>query len=228
MPRKNSLKIYVKGGYYHLYNRGVEKRDIFLDNRDYKVFLYFLKQYLSPPEPPLPSIMIGTTGVTPARARPIKTVYGFVQLLAYCLMPNHFHLLIKQVSQDGITQLMNRIGTNYGMYFNKRYERVGPLFQGVYKAVLVESDEQLLHLSRYIHLNPFESENRDFQRLIEYPYSSYGDYLGIRKTEWVNSKEIASYFKRRKRIDKIDYFSYQSFVEDYKEEYALGGLALEG
>lgn len=221
------MKIYLEGGYYHLYNRGVEKRDIFLDEQDYKVFLHFLKQYLSPSELPVFS-STGPTGVTPVRSRPIKSVYGFVKLLAYSLMPNHFHLLVKQENKDGITQLMNRIGTNYGMYFNKHYERVGPLFQGVYKAVLVESEEQLLHLSRYIHLNPFELENKSFDRLVDYPYSSYGDYLGIRDTKWISPAEILSYFKTRKRVGKVDYFSYQSFVEDYKEEYELGSLALEG
>lgn len=232
MPRKNSLKVYVEGGYYHLYNRGVEKRDIFLDERDCKVFLHFLKKYLSPPAPTsaflTASSVTGLTGVTPVRPRAIHTVYGLVSLLAYCLMPNHFHLLVKQHTKDGITKMVNRIATNYGMYFNKRYVRVGSLFQGVYKAVLIEDEEQLLHLSRYIHLNPFEIENRDFEKLIDYPYSSYGDYLGARKTDWLDTEEILSYFKTKRRTGRLDYLSYQSFVEDYKEEYDLTGIAIEG
>lgn len=227
MPRKNSLKTYVEGGYYHIYNRGVEKRNIFLDERDSKVFLHFLKTYLSPlpTEENLPQRKL-KIGVTP------KTVYKLINLLAYCLMPNHFHLLVKQEARDGISQLMNRIGTNYGMYFNKRYERVGPLFQGVYKAVLIDSESQFLHLSRYIHLNPYEVEGRDFERLVDYPYSSYGDYLGIRNTEWVETEEILSYFKSGKRIPGAkageEHLSYQSFVEDFKGEYDLTGLTLEG
>lgn len=225
MPRKNSLKIYVENGYYHLYNRGVEKRDIFLDDRDYKVFLYFLKQYLSLPPPD--GVFLQPTGVTPVRLRPIKTLHKIVKLLVYCLMPNHFHLLVKQRTKEGIAQLMNRIGTNYVMYFNKRYERVGPLFQGVYKAVMVESEEQLLHLSRYIHLNPFEIENKDFKKLIDYPYSSYGDYLGERKTIWIKSQEILSYFKTDKKSGLADYLSYQSFVEDYKNDYDFSGIVLD-
>lgn len=227
MPRKNSLKTYVEGGYYHIYNRGVEKRDIFLDERDYKVFLHFLKTYLSPlePEDNLPKRR-PKTGVTP------KTVYNFISLMAYCLMPNHFHLLVKQEVRDGISQLMNRIGTNYGMYFNKRYERVGPLFQGVYKAVLIDNEAQFLHLSRYIHLNPYEIEGGGFERLVAYPYSSYGDYLDIRNTEWVKTEEILSYFKSGERVPgaKVgeEHLSYQSFVEDFKGEYDLTGLTLEG
>ena len=225
MPRKNSLKTYVEDGYYHLYNRGVEKRDIFLDDRDYKVFLHFLKQYLCPLAPK--GTFFSLTGATPVRPRPIKTIHGEIDLIAFCLMPNHFHLLVKQKTKDGITKLMNRIGTNYAMFFNKRYERVGPLFQGVYKAVLVESDEQLLHLSRYIHLNPLEVENRNFKTLIEYPYSSYGDYLGNRKTDWIKTGEILSNFRSMKRTGSVDYLSYQSFVENYKEDYDMSGISLE-
>ncbi len=210
MPRKNSLKIYVEGGYYHLYNRGVEKREIFLDDKDYKVFLYFLKKYLSPSEEPV-------------IFQKKKNLINQIELLSYCLMPNHFHLLVKQNVKEGITNLMNRLGTNYAMYFNKRYKRVGSLFQSVYKAVIVESDEQLLHLSRYIHLNPQDKVGK----LIDYPYSSYGDYLGVRKSEWVHPEQILSFFKK-KRSKVFDYFSYQSFVEGYKEEYDLGELLLEG
>lgn len=235
MPRKNSLKTYVRGGYYHIYNRGVEKRDIFLDERDYKVFLYFLKTYLSPPpsgeDLPQRRPKTGATPVTPVRIRPAKTVCGLVDLLVYCLMPNHFHLLVKQEVKDGIAQLMNRIGTNYGMYFNKRYERVGPLFQGVYKAVLIDNEARFLHLSRYIHLNPYGIGGRDFKKLGDYPYSSYGDYLGTRHTEWVKAEEILFYFKSGRRIAGVkageEHHSYQSFVEDFKGEYDLSGLTLD-
>ncbi len=216
MPRKNSLKIYIEGGYYHLYNRGVEKRKIFLDDSDYKVFLYFLKKYLRSPE---------KKDLFPFKKR--KTLVDQVELLAFCLMPNHFHLLVKQKVIKGISNLMNRIGTNYGMYFNKRYQRVGSLFQGVYKAVLVEDDEQLLHLSRYIHLNPLTGKSKDFRKLVSYSYSSYGDYLGKRKTEWIKTDQILSYFKKKKS-KLFDFFSYSSFVEGFKGEYDLGNLALEG
>lgn len=217
MPRKNSLKTYIEDGYYHLYNRGVEKRDIFLNDCDYKVFLHFLKEYLQP---------LSSEDLNPFKQP--KSLANEISLLAYCLMPNHFHLLVKQKIKNGITRLMSRIGTNYVMYFNKRYDRVGPLFQGVYKAVLVETDGQLLHLSRYIHSNPLEIEDKNFEKLIDYPYSSYRDYLGNRKTEWVKSAEILSFFKSRKRIGLVDYLSYQSFVEGFEGEFDLANVTLEG
>lgn len=214
MPSKYSQKNYIAGGYYHIYNRGVEKRNIFLDDRDYKTFLYFLKQYLSQPELEFKKFKR-------------RSLAEEIKLLAYCLMPNHFHLLLRQESERGITKLMRAICTNYAMYFNKRYNREGSLFQGIYKAVLIKNDDYLLHLSRYIHLNPFDLEKRDFNKLIDYPYSSYGDYLGQRKTNWLDTEEILNYFGSARRKELRDIFSYQSFVKDYKEEFDKVGLLLD-
>jgi putative transposase len=212
MPGKNTRKIYVENGYYHVYNRGVEKRIIFQDDQDYHVFLSYLKLYLSPPPP-----------ITQKQSNVWKNnLFQEINLLAYCLMPNHFHLLIHQQSKQAINQFIQRIGTKYAMYFNKRYERKGTLFEGVYKAVLVEKDEQLLHLSRYIHLNPLAiaspSIGRDpNQKLID-AYSSYKNYLGFIKQGWIHPEEILSCFASAQKTDLKNILSYQSFVEDYKEE----------
>ena len=168
MPSKNRIKTYTENGYYHLYNRGVDKRIIFQDRDDYTRFLYLLKIYLSPLEnlqaefPLLRTYLIN------------KNLAGQVDLLAYCLMPNHFHLLVHQKNKDGITKLMRQVMTSYSKYFNNRFERIGPLFQDIYKAALVDSDDYLLHLSRYIHLNPlYRGITVD-----EYICSSYFNYLG--------------------------------------------------
>lgn len=152
MPARNIVKTYIENGYYHAYNRGVEKRNIFLDEQDYSVFLHFLKQYLSPPQ--RKGIYLTMTGLDLVRPRPIQTLYDEIDLLAYCLIPNHYHLLLEQKTIDGMTKLLRRLCTSYSMYFNKKYDRVGSLFQGTYKAALIDRDEYLLHLSRYIHLNP--------------------------------------------------------------------------
>lgn len=219
MPRKNSQKIYLVGGYYHIYNRGIEKRDIFLDPRDYKTFLYFLKKYLDP---------LGSDPIKGQTLKQLKrNLSQEVKLLAYCLMPNHFHLLLKQESERGMTKLMRAVCTNYVMYFNKRYEREGPLFQSVYKAVLITRDDYLLHLSRYIHLNPFDLEKRDFNKLIDYSYSSYADYLGKRKTNWLETKEILNYFESEPESELNSIFSYQNFVEDYQKEFDRSELLLD-
>lgn len=232
MPAKNILKPYVENGFYHLYNRGVEKRIIFQDDQDYRVFLYYLKLYLSPPSSEEgKNVSKGYSFTKSVRRRPLNNFYQAISLLTYCLMPNHFHLLIKQKPANGIEKFMRSLGTKYVQYFNKRYERIGPLFQDTYKAVLIESDEQLLHLSRYIHLNPLENNKKKYslQRILLNSYSSYADYLGKRKTSWLHPEEILSFFKTAQRASLKDILSYQSFVEDYVQppEEILGDLILE-
>lgn len=228
MPAKNAIKQYVEGGCYHIYNRGVEKRIIFLDDQDYQVFLHFLKVLLSPPDNSLAHPLTEITGFTPVRLRPINdTLYKEVDLLAYCLMPNHFHLLIKQKTREGITKFMSRLAISYVMYFNKKYKRQGRLFQGIYKAAYIAEDPYLLHVSRYLHLNP--SELTGMIPVREYPYSSYAYYLDKKQADWVKPELIIDYFKTAKRESLRDFSSYQSFVEDYPEDpyEILGVLALE-
>lgn len=214
MPAKNVLKLYIENGYYHIYNRGVEKRITFQDDSDYKVFLSLLKIYLEPKKEDTSS---ETTVFSPKR--PLNNFNGEIQLIAFCLMPNHFHLLVRQKSPKSIEVFMRSLSTKYSMYFNRKYERVGPLFQGAYKAVLIENDSQLLHLTRYIHLNPYKKESplpESFQ--LKNAYSSYGDYLGEKSTKWVDKEEILSFFKTSQKSNPNRSVTYESFVEDSLEE----------
>lgn len=141
MPAKNSIKTYVEDTFYHIYNRGVEKRVIFLDDHDYNTFIFYLKLYLSPPG-------------FDKKQRIRKTFHNDITLHSFCLMPNHFHLLIHQQKPTDITNFMRALSTSYSMYFNKKYKRVGSLFQGKYRAAVVDNDSYLIALSRYIHHNP--------------------------------------------------------------------------
>lgn len=191
MPTKNRVKIYVPEAYYHIYNRGVNKRKIFLDEQDYSVFLSLLKRYLSNNRSP------NKYGET------YEDLSDEIILLAYCLMPNHVHLLVFQINVSGMTNLMRRVFTSYSMYFNKKYKRVGNLFQDAYKARLVESDGYLHHISRYVHLNP------DNWR--KYAYSSIGYYVGSKKTDWLKTEPILDLFKNKK-----EYSNFLSDYEDYK------------
>ena len=213
MPSRHVVKTYIENGYYHIYNRGVEKRLIFQDREDYTKFLYLLKIYLTNPEilrneyPLLRSNIVD------------KNLFEEIDLLAFCLMPNHFHLLVYQKQKDSITKLLRQICTAYVIYFNKKFERVGPLFQSKFKAVVVDSDEYLLHLSRYIHLNPTGRG----APLDEFEWSSYLYYLGKRQSNWLKTNKIVEYFNKSKTG-----FSYKSFVEDYQDEGDLSSdLTLE-
>lgn len=230
MPSKNSLKDYVKGGYYHLYNRGVEKRSIFQDQQDYSVFLSYLKTYLIPKDEQGLRQRLSDSEIS-AKERDailkllgLNNFYGEILVIAYCLMPNHFHLLIKQNSASSIDRFMNSLCTRYTMYFNRKYKRIGPLCQDVYKAVMVESDEQLLHLTRYIHRNPISSATKGDALGVEITKqpSSYPEYLEQRKTEWVHPEDILSFFSKT-----IPQLSYQSFVEQSEDSELIANVAID-
>ncbi len=210
MPAKNSIKEYRADSYYHIYNRGVEKRDIFMDNQDYAVFTSYIKNYLLPKDVDFLQETLTNPQSTPKqKSESLKLLrmnnfHGNITLVAYCLMSNHFHLLLKQTDSNGIDKFMNSLMTRYTMYFNHRYKRVGPLSQGNYKAVLVQTEEQLLHLSRYIHTNP-TSKGVAFQ---SYPHSSYMHYLSYTHDVWINPKEVLDYFSKQ------GFNSYPNFVND--------------
>ena len=226
MPAKNTTRIDAENSFYHVYNRGVEKRIIFKDEQDYKVFLGYLKEYLSPKIDPLKIkkkfVLNGSTFV--GIPHQPKNYFGKIELVAYCLMPNHFHFLIKQIEKGILERFMRSLLIRYSMYFNKKYDRVGSLFQGPYRSKLIENENYLLHLSRYIHLNPSE-----YTKNLTQAYSSYAEYLGIRKTSWINPKPILLYFDTAKADFIRGTNTYKDFVEkfDDKQKVDLKDLTLE-
>lgn len=227
MPARNSLKTYIKNGFYHIYNRGVDKRNIFIDEQDYKMFLYYLKVYLLSKED-LDNDSKKLQGTVPCRIKR-KNFFSKINLLSYCLMPNHFHLLIKQKDVNDISNFMKCLLTNYSMYFNRKYDRSGVLFQGRYKAVNVNNSNYLLRLSRYIHANPAVLLGTvPSKRLQEYDYSSYQEYLGIRNTKWIKSEIILDIFSNNQYKTKKSE-EYKKFVEDSNEvaREILGRLSID-
>lgn len=216
MPAKNRIKQYEEHSFYHLYNRGVEKRLIFLDQQDFSVYLSYLKTYLEPKDiPALTTILANPNSSSKekdaaSRLLRLNNFSDILTLFSFCLMPNHFHFLIKQTEINTIDVFMNSMSTRYSMYFNKKYKRVGPLFQGVYKAVLVSTDEQLFYLTRYIHRNPFKLIPKG-QALQGYPYSSYPFYIKNTKLSWLHKKDILALYSQNED-------SYKNFVEDTDAE----------
>jgi len=205
MPQRNTIRQYLAGGYYHIYNRGVEKRIIFLDKPDYTYFLSLVESYLTPEEKFSQETLARSTPYWRSKLRKDE-----VEVLCYCLIPNHFHFILKQNTKDGITRFLRRISNSYVGYFNKKYSRQGTLFQGKFRAVLIDNDNYLLHLSRYIHLNCLE-----VGPLEKYPYSSYWEYLGRRKNIWVHTELILSFFRdsKKTKIDFKNLNTYKNFVE---------------
>ena len=200
-----------------------------MDEQDIGVFLSYLKTYLLPKDEKGLRDIIANPRKNPkekddaSRLLVLNNFSAELEMISCATMPNHFHFLVYQTAPDAIDRFMNSLGTRYTMYFNKRYQRVGPLFQGIYKGVLVESDEQLLYLTRYIHRNilSLPQDLRD-----KFP-SSYPVYLKQIKQEWVKPERILVNFS------DSGYNSYREFMEtddmdeNRKEALLLNKLALD-
>ena len=174
-------KIQLRAGYYcHLYNRGVNRQPIFFNDENRAYFIKRLRHYCKP---------------------------NLIDIVAYCLMPNHYHLLVNLKCDDLSAKIMQPFTVSYTKAVNQQQERVGPLFQGPFKASLVDKDEYLLHLSRYIHLNPVLAE------LVDHPakwaFSSYRDYVGLRNGTLPKPDVVLFQFPSRQ--------AYAEFVESYSE-----------
>lgn len=189
------------------------------------MFLRFIKEHLLPPDH---QDLVILQGFNPRRN--IINCFGQVELIAYCLMPNHFHLFIRQIKKGGVSEFMQALATNYSMYFNHKYKREGPLFQGTYKAVLVDDDSYFMWITKYIHQNPQEilARVKPLQKLEEYSFSSYPDYLGLRKTEWVKPGVVLENFEENAPGIRVK--KYQKFVEADEEaesQESLDSLLLD-
>ena len=198
--RKDPL---VSGQYYHIINRSIAGYKIYNNARDNQRFINALKYYRSP----IPMLKISRfLELSDAHQKQIidSQTDLVIEITAYCIMPTHFHLLIKQNIDNGITKYINNIEISYTRYFNLKYKRKGPLWESKFKNIRVETDEQLLHLTRYIHLNPTSA------RLVDNPedwkWSSYHEYIK-------GEENICLY----KDIINITPMAYKEFVNNRKD-----------
>ena len=198
---------FVNGEYYHVFNRGVAKMQIFNVFYDYKRFIKTMVYYSIEGPKPKFSIFSPTTTI-------LDTKNKIVEIICYCLMSNHFHFLLRQIRKGGITEFASKLSNSYTKYINTKNNRVGPLLQGDFKAVHVDTNEQLLHLSRYIHLNPlvgFVTRDLDFYR-----WSSYHEYVGDDNSGICDKKIILDQFK-----SKEDYKQFVLDQEDYGKQLEM-------
>jgi len=186
MPR--SLRINCPDIPYHIIVRGNNREPIFLDRSCYERFLNLLSGY--------------------------KPVYEY-KIYAYCLMPNHLHLLLESSSKATISKIMQVLNTSYTVYFNNRYGRVGHVIQGRFKSILVEREAYLLVLSRYIHLNPIRA--KIVERPEDYCWSSYRIYLGRGKSDLLSKEEILGFLTDESN-EQVEL--YKNFVEEGIKESA--------
>jgi REP element-mobilizing transposase RayT len=169
---------FVQGAYYHLYNRGAGRQSIFRSDADYHTALYLLKEV--------------------SRACQVT-------IIAYCLLPNHFHWLVRQDGATPVNMLPKRVFGSYTRTFNHRYDRSGTLFEDRFEATLVDRDEYLRHLCRYIHANPVRHGIAAAPEL--WLYSNYQEWIGLRNGELVDRAVIQAHFGAAQK--------YRHFVKDY-------------
>jgi len=182
-------KVSYKGGYFHIYNRGNRKQDIFLEKEDYLNYLKKLRKY--------------------------KEKYK-ISIICYCLMPNHFHLLLRQDSDVFLYKFMQALHTSYSIYFNRKYNKVGRMFQSRFKQKEINKDEYLSQITSYIHFNPVKDGL--VEELNDYQWSSYLDYIGIREGTLCNKDIILS--------DKTP-DDYKKSTEEIKEILLLKDVLFE-
>lgn len=187
----------VLGETYHVFNRSIARQPIFLSIYDYQRALDVLAFY-SYSNPPLRFShynRLPKSQKSDFMENLIKSGERQVEILAFCLMPNHIHFLIKEIRNNGISTFMSNFQNSYAKYFNLRKNRSGSLFQTMFKAVRIETDEQLIHVTRYIHLNPITAYIlKNIKDLITYPWSSFSIYAEESISNVVNIKTILSYF----------------------------------
>ncbi|MCF7916356.1 MAG: transposase [Candidatus Omnitrophica bacterium] len=212
----------VKGNIYHIYTKSIAKFKIFQKSSEYKR-LEKLFSYYRTGEPPLRfSAFLQLKNQEAFLQNRLSQKKNIVEIITYCIMPTHIHLIIKQLSENGISIFMKNVLNSYSRYFNIKIKRKGPLWQGRFKNKLVKNEEQLLHLSRYIHLNPVSanlvSKPKDWQ------YSSYRYYLGLvnNSQNWLSN--LFNYVESNPNL-------YEKFVNDnldcQKELEKIKHLSLE-
>lgn len=218
MPYRRTL--IVTGEIYHVFNRSIAHQQIFSNQRDFHRIIELIPFYSY--HRPLLRFSHFIRLSQEQRVTFINTLKNNqkkqIQILAFCIMPNHLHFLIKEVENSGITTFMRNIQNSYAKYFNTKNKRTGALFQSMFKAVRIETDEQLLHVARYIHLNPVTSYIiHSVDNLENYPWSSYSDYIGKSKSDLVSTDQIMSFFSS---IEKFKNFT----INQAEHQRKLGQL----
>jgi len=224
--------IFSIGEYYHIYNRGTDRRTIFTNKKDYERFISLLYLCNNTASIDLCSFIRG--GRSLSELLNVKIKESLVDIGAYCLMPNHFHLFIREKQENGISLFMKKLLTAYSMYFNKKHTRTGGLFEGPFLATHIDNDEYLKYLFSYIHLNPVKiidpkwkenginNKEEAKKHLLTYIYSSYFDYMNMDRKEKkiLNKQAFPEYFANSGEFDQFidEWLSFKNSLNDKFEK----------
>jgi len=204
--------VLVNNEIYHIYNRSIEHRPVFTHYREYSRALLCLDFYRSQnPLLSLSKVLLLEINLRNDFLAKLRSLANYrVDFLGFSFMPNHFHFLIRQNYDNGISRFMSDFCNSYTRYFNIKNKRVGPLFQGIFKAKRIETDQQLIHVNRYIHINPVVSCIIKESALDSYLWTSLPEYLGNSDRNICETETILNYFSSKKAFwkfthDLIDY-----------------------
>jgi len=227
--------------FYHVYNRGVDKRVIFQKKQDYYRFIHYLYEFnnreniinlsklIYRKDKRERKMDIKESEISVPISLRNRERVPLLDIICFCLMPNHFHLIVRQIIDGGVSKFMQKVCVGYAMYFNQKNKRTGALFEGRFKAKHIESDEYLMHLSRYIHLNPVKLIKPDWKEkgilesewgkikdfLEKYKWSSYLDYIGKKNFPSVINKSII-----------LEQFKDERAYEEFVASFVTDGMAL--
>jgi len=219
MPRR--FEPFENGNYYHIFNRGVAKLPVFISGSDYQQAILTMSYYL------FADLKMKLSRFKSLSANERDKLIAdlrfsddkMVQIVSFVLMPNHFHFLLRQERDGGISKFVSLFTNSYTRYFNTKHSRVGPLFQGQFKAVNIEHENQLIHLSRYIHLNPYVSSIVSKDELLTYSWSSFPNYLGD-ESQTILTDPVMTYFKSSDeyKLFVLNHADYAESLEKMKHQ----------
>lgn len=205
----------VEGETYHVFNRGIDRRPTFTNyselERAQTTISYY--RFNKPPIKLAQFLRLSRILREEILSELVSRNEKLIEIMAFCFMSNHFHFLLKQLTSNGISKFLSQFQNSYTRYFNIKHERIGPLFLDQFKAVRMETEEQLLHVSRYIHLNPLTSfVVKDFEALVKYKWSSFPEYLN-QVSDCTEINTVLSFFK-----NKSDYREFVSDQANYQRQ----------
>ena len=216
-------KAFANGEFFHVYNRGVDKRIIFTDEYDIRRFFQSMVEFNT--VKPIGSLYENSFLQLGGSTAKLKR--GLVNIVAYCLNPNHFHLILEQLIDGGISEFMRRLSGGYTWYFNNKYKRSGVLFQGRFKAVHVDSNEYLLHVSAYVNLNDRAHQLGGSTAKLVRSMSSWGEYTDKRIKGICEKDIILGQFKNIKEYKKFALSSLETIVKRKEELRSISEFLLE-
>jgi putative transposase len=221
--RNKRTVIFANNEYYHIFNRSIAKTQIFQTLPQLKKAKEVINYYRYPQLYSLSHYNALSIEAKNSYISLMKKKQPLVEIYVFSFMPNHYHLLLKQIQDNGIIKFVSNFQNSFAKYLNTRFDRNGSLFQNSFKGKWIEDDEQFIHTSRYIHLNHVTSYLVTFDQLINYPWTSFSDYIDKSTTPWINTQFLLSLFSSR-----IEYKKFVADQEDYQKTLnELNDLILE-